>query len=87
MNFLTLFKEISIINVIKDRLIKMTITGFIKLSLAISLMYITAGDKVLPQAYGNKSLEVRSNINQYLISLFPDNELETIKKDRFTIEG
>ncbi len=62
----------------------MTIKGLIKFSLAISLIYITAGDKVLPQAYGNKSQEVRSNINEYLISLFPDNELETIKRERFT---
>ena len=66
----------------------MTIKGLIKLSLAISLIYITAGDKVLPQAYGDRSLEVRSNINEYLISLFPDNELETIKRERFTnIQG
>ena len=62
----------------------MTIKGLIKFGLAISLIYITAGDKVLPQAYGNKSQEVRSNINEYLISLFPDNELETIKRERFT---
>ena len=62
----------------------MTIKGLIKLGLAISLIYITAGDKVLPQAYGDKSLEVRSNINEYLISLFPENKLETIKRERLT---
>ncbi len=62
----------------------MTIKGLIKLSFAISLIYITAGDKMLPQVYGNKSLEVRSNINEYLISLFPNNKLETLKRERFT---
>ncbi|MDJ0680403.1 MAG: hypothetical protein QNJ18_11125 [Xenococcaceae cyanobacterium MO_167.B52] len=60
------------------------IKGLIKLTFGISLIYVTLGDKVLPQAYGNKSQEVSSNINEYLISLFPDNELETIKRERFT---
>ncbi len=63
------------------------IKGLIKLTFGISLMYVTVGDKILPQAYANKSQEVRNNINEYLIGLFPDNKFETLKRDNFTIKG
>ena len=65
----------------------MKIKGFIKLGVTLSLMYLTLGDTVLPQAYGNKSQEIRGDINRYLISLFPDNELETLKRRQFTMES
>ncbi len=58
----------------------------IKLSLAASLAYVTLGDSVLPETYGSKSQEVRGNINQYLVSLFPDNKLEALKKSEFMVK-
>ncbi|MDJ0536700.1 MAG: hypothetical protein QNJ70_30135 [Xenococcaceae cyanobacterium MO_207.B15] len=64
----------------------MKIKGLFQLCLTMSLVYVTVGDSFLPQPYSNKSQEVRGNINQFLISLFPDNELETLKRDRFTME-
>ena len=64
----------------------MKIKGFLQLCLTMSILYVTLGDSFLPQPYGNRSQEVRSNINQFLISLFPDNELETLKSRKFTIE-
>ncbi len=62
----------------------MNIKGIIKLCLTISLFYVTVGDSVLPQPYAHKSQELRSNINQFLISLFPENELETLKRGQLT---
>ncbi len=65
----------------------MKIKGFLQLCLTMSIVYVTLGDRFLPQPYGNRSQEVRSNINQFLIGLFPDNELETLKSRKFTIES
>ena len=65
----------------------MNIKGIIKLCLTLSLFYVTVGDSFLPQPYARTSQEVRSNINQFLISLFPENELETLKRGQLTFNS
>ncbi|HHP7231583.1 MAG TPA: hypothetical protein ACFCUY_12090 [Xenococcaceae cyanobacterium] len=65
----------------------MNIKGLMQLCLTMSIIYVTVGDSLLPQPYSNKSQALRSEINQFLIGLFPNQELETLRRESFTVEG
>ncbi|MDJ0632797.1 MAG: hypothetical protein QNJ34_06365 [Xenococcaceae cyanobacterium MO_188.B29] len=62
------------------------ITNFIQLCITFSLFYITIGDIFLPQPYNDSSKQVRQDINQFLVSLFPEKEFKTLRKTEKTLE-
>ena len=62
------------------------INNFIQLCITFSLFYITIGDIFLPQPYNDNSKQVRQDINQKLVNLFPEKEFKTLKKTEKTIE-
>ena len=43
---------------------------FIEFCLTILAVFVLAGDILLPQPYRSESQQLKTNINQYLISLF-----------------
>ncbi|BAU63933.1 hypothetical protein STA3757_13020 [Stanieria sp. NIES-3757] len=64
----------------------MYIKSFLKLCLVMSLTYVALGDEFLPQPYSSSSQKVRSEINEFLISLLPNKELDTLKNTTKTIQ-
>jgi hypothetical protein len=46
--------------------------GVITIFAILGLLFITVGDRVLPEPLSTASVKTRTNINQYLIGLFPD---------------
>lgn len=50
----------------------MYIKSFFKLCLAMSLTYVTLGDEFLPQPYSTNSQKVRGEINEFIVSLLPE---------------
>ncbi len=53
----------------------MAVKTFIELCATLLLTYITIGDTVLPQPYSDSSKQIRSDLNQFVISLLPQKEL------------
>ncbi len=64
----------------------MYIKSFFKLCLVMFLTYVTLGDEFLPQPYSTNSQKVRSEINQFLISLLPNKEFDTLQHTTNTIQ-
>lgn len=52
-------------------LVKMRWKLFIEFCLTILIFSIVAGDLFLPQPYRNGSQQLRSSLNEYLVSLLP----------------
>ena len=48
---------------------------FIEFSLTIFFLCFVAGDLFLPQPYRSESQQLKSNINQFLVSLLPRKEI------------
>ena len=42
----------------------------------ISLLFISVGDRILPQPLSNLSKSTRTSINRFLLSIFPDKEFK-----------
>ena len=49
----------------------MRIKLFVEFMLTIFILFIVAGDILLPQPYRNESQQIKNNINEFLISLLP----------------
>lgn len=64
----------------------MKFSAIIKLCLILSVVYISLGDALLPQPYSHKSTQVKENINEFLVGLFPDGDLTKFKKTQTRIE-
>ncbi len=65
----------------------MKLSGLLKLCLVLSVLYITLGDFLLPQPYSHNSKQVRENINEFLVGLFPEGELTKLKRTQTTMES
>jgi hypothetical protein len=65
---------------------KFSFFSFIQFCTFAALIYITLGDAFLPHPYNISSKEVRSNINEYLISLFPNHKLNNLPKNHSNVE-
>lgn len=50
---------------------------FWKIVVPLLLLYIAIGDSILPESAGSYSRLTRQTINSYLVSLFPDKEVES----------
>lgn len=51
---------------------------FLEFCLTILMIFVLAGDILLPQPYRSESRQLKNNINQFLVGLLPDkNDLET----------
>lgn len=46
----------------------------------IGLVYIALGDRVLPENYGTHSTRIRADINQYLLGMFPEDRLDSVRQ-------
>ena len=64
----------------------MKLASRIKFCAFVGLVYIALGDRVLPQNYGNYSMQIRADVNQYLLGLFPTDELGSVKQKRSSFE-
>lgn len=60
----------------------MKIKNLITLCLILSLIYVTVGDRLLPPPYNAKSSQIRQDINQFFIDLFPKKEFKNIKRKK-----
>jgi hypothetical protein len=60
---------------------KFSLFSFIQFCTLAALIYIALGDVFLPHPYNINSKEVRSNINEYLIGLFPAQKLDNLPKN------
>jgi hypothetical protein len=58
----------------------MRLKAFIKLCLTMSLIYITMGDLFLPQPYRSNSKKVRSDINEFLVSLLSNKNFTNLQR-------
>jgi hypothetical protein len=65
---------------------KFSFFSFIQFCTLAALIYITLGDAFLPHPYNINSKEVRSNINEYLIGLFPAQKLDNSPKNHSSLE-
>mgnify|MGYP000391708100 CR=1 FL=1 len=45
---------------------------FVEFCLTILIIFVVAGDILLPQPYRSESQQLKTNINQFLVSLFTD---------------
>ena len=53
----------------------MRLIAFIKLCIAMLVIYISLGDMFLPEPYSQNSKRVRHNINHYLVSFWAERKL------------
>lgn len=51
--------------------------NFGKVIVPLVLLYIAVGDLFLPENIGIYSRKTRETVNSYLVSLFPDKEIES----------
>ena len=65
----------------------MKFTALLKLCLVLSAMYISVGDLFLPQPYSHNSTQLKQNINEYLVSLFPDGEFTKLRRTQATMDS
>ena len=47
---------------------------FVEFCFTILVVFVLAGDIMLPQPYRSESQQLKTNINQFLVSLFSDEE-------------
>lgn len=52
------------------------------LVIALTILFVSAGDMFLPQPLAQASYRARTEINQFLLSLFPNPNLERFERDR-----
>ena len=45
---------------------------FVEFCITTFVLFVLAGDLLLPQPYRGESQQLKSNINQFLVSLFPN---------------
>jgi hypothetical protein len=64
----------------------MRLKAFIKLCLTMSIVYITLGDLFLPQPYRNNSEKVRSDINEFLVSLLSKKDFINFQRNQKTLQ-
>ena len=64
----------------------MKLAAKIQFCVFIGLFYVTLGDRVLPENYGNHSTQIRADVNQYLLGLFPTDKLNSVKQQRSSFE-
>ncbi|MGK7895718.1 MAG: hypothetical protein AB4372_19410 [Xenococcus sp. (in: cyanobacteria)] len=65
----------------------MKFSALLKLCLILSVVYISLGDALLPQPYSHKSKQVKQNINEYLVGLFPDGEFTKLRRTQTTMDS
>lgn len=53
---------------------------FVELCITFSVIYILMGDVFLPQPHRSNSQQVRSDINEFLVSLLPDKKPDLQRK-------
>lgn len=46
----------------------------------LALLFITVGDRVLPEPLASASTNTRTNINQFLVGLFPDGKTKDLNQ-------
>ena len=59
---------------------------FVEFILTVFILFIVAGDILLPQPYRSESQQIKENINDFLIGLLPERlgiELESKSKKDF----
>ena len=64
----------------------MKLSSQIKVCLIVSVAYIAFGDLFLPRPYGNNSQQIKADMNQYLLGLFPSEKLKGVKQQRSSLE-
>ena len=58
----------------------------LKLCLVLSLFYVTLGDLLLPYPYSQMSTQIKLNINEFLVGLFPEGNLNKLKRTQTTLD-
>ena len=57
---------------------------FMEFSLTILVLFVLAGDLLLPQPYRSESQQLKTNINHFLAGLFPEQKILEIKSKEKT---
>ncbi len=65
----------------------MKFPDLLKLCLVLSVVYISLGDIFLPQPYSHQSKQVKQNINEFLVGLFPEGDLTKLKRTQTTMDN
>lgn len=65
----------------------MKFSALLKLCLVLSVVYITLGDTLLPQPYSHKSQQLKQNINEFLVGLFPNGEFTKLRRTQTTMDS
>ena len=55
---------------------------FIEFCLTILVLFVMAGDILLPQPYRSESQQLKTNINHFLAELFPNQSIFNIKSKK-----
>jgi hypothetical protein len=55
---------------------------FIEFCLTVLVFFVVAGDILLPQPYRSQSEQLKTNINQFLISMLPSQQIFEIKSKK-----
>lgn len=54
----------------------------IALALVLTLLFVAAGDLLLPQPLAGASYQTRTQLNNILLSLFPETEMNNLRPSR-----
>ena len=65
----------------------MKFSALLKLCVVLSVVYITLGDVFLPQPYSHNSKQIKHDINEYLVGLFPDGEFTKLRRTQTTMDS
>lgn len=65
---------------------KFSLPSLIQFYAIAALIYIALGDVFLPHPYNTNSQEVRSSINEYIVSLLPNHKLHHFPKSHSNVE-
>ena len=65
----------------------MKLGNLFKLCLLLSVFYISLGEVFLPQPYSHNSKQLKENINEFLVGLFPDGNLTKLKRTQTTMDS
>jgi hypothetical protein len=53
------------------------------LAVALTIIFVAVGDAFLPQPLAKASYQTRTQVNEFLLSLFPNTDFNKIDKDHF----
>ncbi len=65
----------------------MKFSALLKLCLVLSVVYISLGDALLPQPYSHNSTQLKQNINEYLVGLFPEGDFTKLRRTQTTLDS